>query len=107
MEDFESVLSLSFDALELFWSFITPYLSKLIKAFKFYNWKGSEILTVFFLIFWMFFNSSISNNAPAQLQKSPLFDVLFYMWTSITNKLRSHVIFTYLESSFHMFKNDT
>ena len=30
---------------------MTLNLSKLVKAFKFYNWKGSEILFFFFIIF--------------------------------------------------------
>ena len=36
----KSILSFEFDVLELFISFkMTPYLSKFIKAFKFYHWK--------------------------------------------------------------------
>ena len=39
----KSILSFVFDVLELFLSFkMTPRLSKLIKAFKFYNWKRIE-----------------------------------------------------------------
>ena len=63
------------------WAFLsfkmTPHSSKLIKAFKCYNWKRSKILFFFFIIiFWIF--SSVSKKVRSC--KLPPFDVLHHKW---------------------------
>ena len=70
-----------FHILEPLLSFnITPHLSKLIKPFKFYNWKRWKILLIFFIIFWML--SSISMNMmKTHSRKVQEFDLLHRIYS--------------------------
>ena len=72
--------SFSFDVLELFLILkMTPYLSKLFKAFTFYNWKKDQKFCLFSLLFSECLHLYLSSR---KLQ-SPPFDVLYHIWVTI------------------------